>query len=104
MVLLPQTHCLTVQLSQCFYIPLTKLNGCKLCELQAKDNSLKSLRKLAKDSKEGCLYKDGVLMSIATDHEGKRKVIVVPKPLRAKILTIVLSFRLFLYFPTHVLL
>ena len=46
------------------FIPLTKLNGItcsKLCELQAEDNSLKRLQKLAKANKEGCLYKDGVL-------------------------------------------
>ena len=66
-----------------FDIPLAKLNGIThsmLCKQQAEDNSLKSLRKLAKDSKEGCLYKDGVLMSTVTDHGVKRKVIVVPKP------------------------
>ena len=43
-------------------------------------------------------------MSTATDHEVKSKVIVVPKPLRAKILQIVHPFRLFWYFQTHVLL
>ena len=74
-----------------FDIPLGKLNGitrCKLCELQAEDNCSKSLCKLAKDSKEGCLGKDGVLMSTVTDHGVKRKVIVIPKPLIAKILLI----------------
>ena len=46
------------------FVSLAKLNGItrsKLCELQAEDNSLKSLQKLAKDNKEGCHYKDGVL-------------------------------------------
>ena len=44
--------------------PLAKLNGItrsNLCELQTEDNSLKRLQKLAKDNKEGCFYKDGVL-------------------------------------------
>ena len=46
------------------FVPSAKLIGItrsKLCELQAQDNSLKCLQKLAKDNKERCLYKDGVL-------------------------------------------
>ena len=46
------------------FVPLAKLNGItrsKFCELQAEDNSLKSLQKLVKDNKEGCFYKEGVL-------------------------------------------
>ena len=71
-----------------FDIPLVKLNvitHSKLCELQAEDDSLKSLRKR---SKEGSLYKDGLLMSTVTDHGVKRTVSVVLNPLRAKILQI----------------
>ena len=60
-----------------FDIPLAELNGItssKLCVLQSEDNSLKSLRKLAKDSQEGCLYKNCVLMSSVTGHGVKRKL------------------------------
>ena len=68
-------------------IPLAKLSGItcsKLCELQAEDDSLKRARELAKDSKEGCLYKDGVLMSTLIDHGVKRKVVVGERAKRAR--------------------
>ena len=90
-----------------FDIPLAKLNGIthsKLCELQTEDNSLRSLQKLAKDSKEGCFYKDGVFMSTVSDHRVKRKVIVVPKPLRARSYKWHTIIQVILVFLTHILL